>query len=47
MLSTALAIAAVVLLADDEPHLAAYLTLVAIALALVGAAVTAAHHRGS
>jgi len=46
-LSTVLAIAAVVLLAADEAHAAVYLTLAAMVLAFAGAAVTAAHHRGS
>lgn len=45
-LSTALAIAAVVLLAASLEHAAVYVTLVAIVFALAGAAATAAHRRG-
>ena len=44
-LSTTLAIAAVVLLAVDEEHAAVYVTLVAIALALLGGLFTASHRR--
>ena len=45
--STTLAIVAVVLLAIDQEHAAVWVTLVAIALALIGGAFTASHRRGS
>ena len=46
-LSTILAVIAVVLLAVDQEHPAVYVTLVAIALALIGGVVTAAQRRSS
>jgi hypothetical protein len=46
-LSTALAIVAVVLLAADQEHPAVYVTLVAIAFALIGGVYTASHRRGT
>ena len=46
-LSTSLAIAAVVLLAVDQEHAAVYVTLAAIALALIGGLFTASHRRST
>jgi len=46
-LSTILAVVAVVLLAVDQEHAAVYVTLVAIALALIGGVFTASHRRGA
>ena len=46
-LSTALAILAVVLLAIDQERAAVYVTLAAIALALLGGVFTASHRRGT